>query len=120
MKADYEKYKHLIFNGTLPEGYKFFDFWAQGNDYYFVAAHAYRIQAMTKGPNVTINVITVITVLVNSFTRFSPLGNLLQCVIYMSFLHQFCRYRKDRILLLLKGFWSKFQIKSVIEPDPDE
>ena len=38
MKADYEKYKHLIFNGTLPEGYKFFDFWAQGNDYYFIAA----------------------------------------------------------------------------------
>jgi hypothetical protein len=38
MKADYEKYKHLIFNGTLPEGYKFFDFWAQGNEYYFIAA----------------------------------------------------------------------------------
>ena len=38
MKADYEKYKHLIFNGTLPGGYKFFDFWAQGNKYYFAAA----------------------------------------------------------------------------------
>lgn len=37
MEADYKKYKHLVFNGILPEGYGFTDHWRQKNSFFFTA-----------------------------------------------------------------------------------
>lgn len=37
MEADYEKYKHLVFNGALPKGYDFTEHWRQKVSFFFTA-----------------------------------------------------------------------------------